>query len=336
MNSYTTRTRTRLTARLALAFVLLAVDALAADGKKIAQRLPELGLSSFTEPIFTYYSDGAKAHAMRLATNIARMRDFYRRQLGIQTTIALAVLNSNDWSRLDASSVAPYGVPFNTWGLRPTGVMPAQGGMIFDGIIVMPVQGGVLFDGVIKGKKSFTPEQQAFLTERKTTYEALANIAVDDIGFHELGHILTFEYGIDPRCMWLLEFLATYFGEAFTANEQGDWTIAREFAKQPASSSPRKRPKHTTLTDYENHAGVGFDNLGWYMTQFHTQAQDVQSRLGVKFLKDVKRLFPADSENSAAESKPLTPEESLTRLEDISPGFKKWAEVFREDKPIEK
>jgi hypothetical protein len=72
------------------------------------------------------------------------------------------------------------------------------------------------------------------------------------------------------------------------------------------------------------------------MTQFHTQAQDVQSRLGVKFLKDVKRLFPADSENSAAESKPLTPEESLTRLEDISPGFKKWAEVFREDKPIEK
>ncbi|NLH73568.1 MAG: hypothetical protein GX456_10990 [Verrucomicrobia bacterium] len=287
---------------------------------KIAQRLPELGLSSFAEPIFTYYSDGARAHAMRIATNMARMRDYYQKRLGIQTRVALAVLNSNDWSRLDAS-VAPYGMSFIR-GTPPTVFMPAQGGMIFDGIV--------------KGLKSFTPEQQAFLRERRMTFEAIAEIWADRIAaFHELGHIVLNDYGIDPRCLWLHEFLATYFGEEFTANEQGDWTITREFPKKPPSSSPPKRPKHTTLADFEKlYSRV--DDYGWYQAQFLTQAQEVQSKLGLKFLKEVKRLFPANSENSAAEGTPLTPEESLTRLEDISPGFKKWAEVFRENKPIEK
>lgn len=313
-------TRNRLTARLTLAFVLLAVAALADDQEdKIAQRLPELGLSSFPEPILTYYSDGAKTHATRMATNIARMKDFFQKQLGIQTRVGLAVLNSNDWSRVD-SSVAPYGMPFFR-GTPPTVFMPAQGGMVFDRII--------------EGKKSLTPEQQAFLRERKMTFEAIADIWVDDIGFHELGHILLNEYGIDPRCTWLHELLATYFREVFTASEQGDWTIAREFPRQPPSRSPPKRPKHTTLADFEKFYS-GVDDYGWYQTQFDTRARDVQSRLGLPFLKDVKRMFPADSGNSAAEGTPLTPEESLTRLEDISPGFKKWAEVFREDKPIEK
>lgn len=306
---------------LASASVLCPLAARADDNDdKVSQRVLELGLPSFAEPIVTHYSGGTQVHALQVATNLAAMRSYYRRELGIQTPVTLAVLNSNDWMRL-SESVLPYGMPFAASGAKPT--------------VFMPAQGGIVFDGIMKTKASLTPEQEVFLKEHRLTFESVADQQVQSIAFHELGHILLNAYGIDPRCKWLNEFLATYFWQTFTVNEQGNWTIAGKFPQAPASNNASKRPKHTTLADFEElYSGV--DDYVWYQVQFGTRASEVQSKLGLDFLRKIKRSFPADSGHSVSKEKPLSPEESLSRLEQIAPGFKDWAEVFRDEKSSKK
>jgi hypothetical protein len=318
MKPHNAKTRIWLAVTVTLASVLPAVTALADGAELIAQRLSELGLSSFEEPIRTHYSEGAMAPAMQLAKNIVAMREFYIRQLGIQTPVALGVLNSSDWSRLHPS-IPPYGMPFFISGKQPR--------------IGMPAPGGIAFDFLMKDNMSITPEQQAFLTDRKVTFETIAEKQVDAIAFHELGHILLTAYGIDPRCRWLDEFLSTYFGEVFMAKEQGDWTLGMEFPEKPTSLDPPKRPKHTTLEDFEE-LYVRVDDYIWYQLQFSKHVKEVQSRMGLEFLKEVKRLFPAESGSTARIGEPISPSESLARLEGISPGFQKWAKVFRAGTPV--
>jgi hypothetical protein len=307
MTSFNAAKRLVFFLRMGISFALLTATGYASDNSEAVPRVLRLGLATFQQPMLTYYSEGAKARGEKIAADIAAMNMFFEKHLGIQPAVRLAVLNSNDWQR--AESRWPYGMP-HVDGAEPVVFMPAHGGMIFDGIMA--------------GRKDIPVDQlTTFLKRHNTTFEAIAEKQVEWIGFHELGHVLTKTYGIDPRCRWLSEFLATYFGIAFT-EQAADWKDIQEF---PVSLRA-KRPRNTTLADFERLYDK-VDDYTWYQTVFVIRAAEVHSTMGLAFLTSVKQDFPAKSGSSVPDT-PLSPEEVLSRLERIAPGFQKWAEVFQE------
>lgn len=309
MTSFNSAMRLVFFARIGLSFVSLRGAASADDNSEALTRVLRLNLASFQQPILTYYSQGEKARGEKIAADIAAMNMFFEKQLGIQAKVRLAVLNSNDWQRTEFNS--PYGMP-HVDGAEP--------------VVFMPAQGGIVFDVFMAGRKDIPAEQlTTFLKRHNTTFEAIAEKQVERIAFHELGHVLTKTYGIDPRSRWFSEFLATYFGIAFT-EQAADWKDLREFP----TSIPPKRPKHTTLTDFER-LYDRVDDYVWYQIMFGVRAAEVHSTMGLSFLKSVKESFPAKFENSVP-APPLSPEAALARLEKIEPGFQKWAEVFQESR----
>jgi hypothetical protein len=284
---------------------LVAVRADEADDH--LRKLQQLGLKVLKEPMTTYYSAGAKSRATKLARNFAAINEFYEKNLGERLNVSLAVLNSNDWARANSEIPnTPYGEPFNTGR-----------------VIVMPSAGGVLFEGFMAGKAAWSTDALEAFAKSKTTFEAVAQKAVDFIGLHEFGHGMVKACWINPRCHWLDELLATYCAVAFTAERPKEWKCLDLLSQ----GAPPRRPKHTTLADFEN-LYFRVDDYGWYQTQFAMQAVRVNREMGVGFLKEVRQVFPAATKNEW--SMGLPPEEALARLEKIAPGFVKWAEVFRE------
>ena len=185
MKSIHPTTRILFVARIALTFVFAKVAAFAADSPGDLQRIQALGLASFQKPIVTYYSDGAKDRAEKIAADVAAMNDFYEKHLGIRAAVTLMVVNSNDWQRAQLSG--PYGRPYSDTDAKPQ-------------FLVMPSQGGYVFEDIVANKKALPAEQlAAFQKQHKMTFEAIAEKQVEAIGFHELGHVLIKEYGIDER-----------------------------------------------------------------------------------------------------------------------------------------
>jgi hypothetical protein len=181
-------------------------------------------------------------------------------------------------------------------------------------------------------KAAISPGQlQGFLRDNHTTFEALASQFVDLLGFHELGHLLTDNFGIDPQDLWLDEFLASYWSYAYIAERQPEWKRVFELLGRPL----KIRPKNTSLEDFERlYADV--DDLGWYHGMFEARIREEYPQLGLKFLSDLKREFPLTTAKPVYEG-PVTgrmkPAEVLERLEKVAPGFKKWASGFSSGEP---
>jgi hypothetical protein len=270
------------------------------------KRLQKLGLPAFEKPMPTYYSVGEKSRAEKLALDITAMNGFYQTNLGVRPQVSLAVLNSNDWKQVNP--VMPYGMPYNAGAM-----------------VVMPAQGGMVFDTIMQAKSAVPADTLERIKQNNTTFEAIAEKQVEWIGFHELGHSMVRAYNIDPGCRWLDEFLATYCGIAFVSQAGAEWRVV-----DLLKGSPPKRPKHTTLADFEELYDK-VDDYVWYQTMFAARAKEGCSQMGVEFLKDVKREFPADSTHAAGERSKVAPGEALLRLDKIAPGFVKWADVFQKD-----
>jgi hypothetical protein len=293
-----------LCAAASLAAAAPAAAAQDSSPKSIRGTFTKLGLGSFNAPIVTYYSDGARERAERLARDIDRMNRFYETELGIRPQFTLAVLNSNDWKETterNGSKGPPYGMPFYTDDPETVIFMPARGGMVADGILtgVTGVSGAA-----------------------RQAWEDYAEQTVDGIGFHELGYLVAKSYGIVPPARWLDELVATYLWLAY----------AREFPKPPGEQphGSAVRPTNTTLEDFER-LYMGVDNYPWYQGKFGERALQIVETSGLQFIKDLKKEFPLerDAATSARRIPPSTPE-ILARLEKFSPGFIEWAKVFSE------
>jgi hypothetical protein len=285
----------------------------AQEEKEPLKRLQKLGLPGFEKPVPTYYSEGAKSRAEKLAVDITAMNGFYQTNLGVQPRVSLAVLSSNDWMQVNPDM--PYGMPYNAGAL-----------------VAMPAQGGMVFDSFMRGKASIPADILEKIRLNNTTFEAIAEKEVEWIGFHELGHAIVRAYNIDPRCYWLNELLANYCAIAFVSQAGNEWKILDLIeAPPPPKATPQpKRPKNTTLADFEE-PYLKVDDYLWYQGMFCERAKAVCDQRGVGFLKDVKREFPADSTHASGEQSKIAPGEALLRLDKIAPGFVKWAEVFQED-----
>lgn len=277
-------------------------------------RVVKLDLPSLPGPVPTYYDHGAKTRAEGLQADLREMNGFYQEKLGVQVAVHLAVLNSNQWTRV---APIPFGLP-GVQGEPPVVFAPAH-------------SGGWAFRQMLARKEAIPADVwQEYLRTTRKTFEAASDDFVDFIALHELGHALCIHYGIDPSCNWLNEFLASYFGYAFLAEQRPERKPVIALFGRPSKA----RPKHTTLADFERLYFL-VDDYGWYQGMFERRIQEMYPQAGLQFLKDLKRELPRTVPIPDGVSIPdqivnrLAPEVVVERLEAIAPGFLAWAKGFQ-------
>jgi hypothetical protein len=293
---------------LTLAFFSVA-EGLAIGQTNQLEQVVKLSLPKLDGRITTYYSSGAKVRAQKLQAAFTDMNAFYEERLGIGADVTtLAVLNSNDWSRIDGS--VPYGLTH------------------VDALVIfMPAtSGGLVFHFMMRRKDAIPADLlSAYLETNHTTFEAVADDFVDCTGFHEVGHVLSRRYGIDPKCQWLNEFVASYFEYAFISERRPALKKVFDLMGRPS----KIRPKHTSLTDFER-LYMGVDDPGWYHGMFESHIQELYPKMGIQFLKELRDRFPAADPGKAIPTpKPVSPEEVVAQLEKFAPGFESWARGFQ-------
>jgi len=220
----------------------------------------------------------------------------------VQSDVTLAVLNRSDWIALAGE---PFGLPFISD--RPS-------------VIFLPAESGGLAFTLIMARKEAIPIAvlNSFIKSTEKTYDTAADTFVDIIGFHELGHALSANYGISYRhCRWLNEFVASYFAYAFISERRPDAKQVFELCGRPS----KVRPGNTTLADFER-LYDRVDDYGWYQGMFEIRVQELYSHMGLRFLEDLKAKFPSKSESKEP------PEMVVEKMESIAPGFQAWAKDF--------
>jgi hypothetical protein len=243
------------------------------------------------------------------------MNSFYQERLGVQVAVNLAVLNSNQRTRVNP---IPFGLP-GVHGEPPVVFIPAY-------------SGGYAYRKMLARKEAILADVlQEYLRTSQKTFEAASDDFVDFIALHELGHALLVHYGIDPSCNWLNEFLASYFGYAFLAERRPERKPVIALFGRP----PQTHPKHRTLADFERLYFL-VDDYAWYQGMFERRIQEMYPQAGLQFLKNLKRTLPRTAGIPDGVSIPdpvvnrIPPEVVIEKLEAIAPGFRAWAKGFQE------
>ena len=150
--------------------------------------------------------------------------------------------------------------------------------------------------------------------------KATAIFLGDLLGFHEIGHLYSFAYGVDtwPKDKWLCEFIATYLAYSFLMENRPRLAVLWEVMCD--ANVQGHMPEHTTLADFERlYIGVGMDNYGWYQGRFQQRIGEVYKKSGISFLHDFKKSLAEQPE--ASEEDPYR----LKQLDSFSFGFSEWA-----------
>jgi hypothetical protein len=262
--------------------------------------LRALGVEAVPGDVPTYHSPGYAHRAATLQRMVEDGRRFFADSLGLLADINLAVLSEEDWSRI---TQIPYTIPFFSPGAA---------------MIVLPATtAGPVVDDYLDSQHRLPPSRLQRIRDAGFSFEEGAHTMVDLIGYHELGHLYTRAFGIQPPGHWVSEFLATYFAYAYLRRAQPHLAELWDGIVQPA---PDTRPAHMSLTDFDRlYFGVGPDNYFWYQGTFAARVSEVFAQRGLGFLTAVRDAFPAGTTD------PLPGDEVLARLEAIHPGFLVWA-----------
>jgi len=227
-----------------------------------------------------------------------------------------AALSSPDRTKTIPS--VPYGLPCFA-GDPPVIFMPAT-------------SGGEAYQQLMARKEAIPPEVlHAFVKSNHTTFEAAADQFVDLMGFHELGHQLARVYGVDPQVHWLDEVIATYFLYAYISERKPEMKPVLELLVRPS----KIRPRNTSLEDFER-LYLRVDDYGWYQGMFETRVRELYPKMGLKFLEELRRKFPAaanlpkEQPAKGEAARGISPASVLEQVEQIAPGFQTWAQGFRE------
>jgi hypothetical protein len=252
-----------------------------------------------------YYSACCRERALEFQKALEDLIGFYKERLRVDSALVFAVLDENDWKRFGqqfgGGSGPPYGL---TTVSRPPGA-----------VAFIPADDqGVITKTLLADRPFATPAALKAFASGKLTYDEAARRYIRHPAFHEVGHALAFQYGIQTPSHWLNEMLASYFAYAYEkALPPETAAIVERFTK--LSSPP---VAYTSLPDFETHRRMPPANYDWYQRQFEGRVVEVYNQEGLGFLTKVKAEFPAGTRD-------MSVADTLARLEAISPGFEAWA-----------
>jgi len=256
------------------------------------------GADSLLGGLPAFYSSGQSERATDLRELLAEADAHLSEQLGLQVGFTLAVLDESDWAGVWPF---PYGLPYLSLGVPWTAVMPAS------------PEASVLYPDFVQMLGASRAAQM-----------------VDNIGFHEVGHVYVSEFVYagavvgPPPVRWLDEFLATYLAYAFLRAVAPERAAIWDDFAVAATSGPR--PRLTSLAgfdaEYYGYLGSpeGTPNYSWYQAVFAERAAVVYDDLGIDFVAQVR------DELAAMEPASWTNESVLEALEKLAPGSRAWAE----------
>lgn len=287
-----------------------------AEQDESLQRVEALKLKKGQGRLFYYHSAGADKRAAHISQLIQEARTFFEGGLGLETDVKLAVLNEQDWRRINPNG--PYGVPYVS-GTPHVIFMPAT-------------DNNVITSSALAQKDNAPATLVAALRESGFSYEDWARISVDVIALHELGHAYTETYRLNPQNKWFNEFLASYHAYSFLAAKRP--ALAKLWRTATALQVAGPRPAHTSLEAFERlYNKVGVENYGWYQALFVQKAAQIHDAAGVGFIPRVHASFSrveAQGDWLTAFLRSAQPlDATLERLEAIQPGFVGWGRSFR-------
>jgi hypothetical protein len=282
--------------------------------------LRSLGLARLSGPFETWYPSGHEQRARRIRHMVTGMLDFYHERMGVSIDPHVVVLDSTDWRRLveavDACDACQrinrsYGRQFN-WA------SPAA--------IFVPATDSEAAAGVRQAGGELPPLPVA--VSRELTLAGFENLGMGDLpGFaqdavalHEIGHLLTRQFGIATPTTWLDEFLANYWWSAYWREELPALTELQQRMTAAAPAEPAR--DHPTLQDFERDETGGWQNYIWYQGRIGERVNAVLDEHGIQFLRDVRDVLPRDRTGT------VTGEEVVERLQTISMGWREWIASF--------
>ena len=283
----------------ALSFVLLTGQ----ETSTFLARVQALGLESLPGSVVVYYSAGARERATSLKKRLSEALTYYDNRLGVRPTLALAVLNEAHWKQVRG---LPYGVP---WVSRAPYVA------FFPSNLTQ----SVIVTGWQAGAGLAAPISEKALEAAGVSIEEAPYRLNDLIGYHEVGHVVIWEYGLRQTQSWFDEMLATFAAYAFLSDrytgEARVWDALMQ--RHIESIKPAFRDLESFNARYPD--DIPQETYAWYQAMFHQRVADVQKVSGLKFLTMLRTT------GLTADVKYATAVDLLKRLEEISPGFEPWA-----------
>ena len=258
-------------------------------------KIQSLNLLQLPGKIPTYYIPDHADRAREIQAMLEDALVFFADQLEVNADLSFALLGPVEWASV---TEIPYGLPWVSYAPHIT-VFPATLDHPMGKLIIQ------------------NASTSSDLLKHNRSNEQIADDFVALIGFHELGHIITWQYGINPPTAWISEILASFFAYAFMKakypHQATLWQTVCELFTQVIS------PQHTTLTDFETlYAGVGIENYIWYQGVFQRRVDAVFQAQGLDFLRLVKQALAENGDSK--DSDPLF----LAMMEQISPGTQTW------------
>lgn len=261
--------------------------------------LQTLNLNVSKGKIEIHFAAGYEHRAKEVRPLIEEMIDFYQERLDLRQQFSVAILTKEQWTK--NLGLIPYGLPF-----------------VRDNVAFLPATNdGAITAGAIAMRPIVSAATKKKIRDSGYDFDAAAMKFTDIIGLHELGHVYTHAYGIEPGSKWFTEFLASYFAYAFLQERRPK--LARLFIVMAADVyfDGLKSPQFTRLADFERlYLGVGVDNYAWFQGKFLVLGSKVYRKQKLKVLINLKA---ADIGNNV----------EFEALEKVSPGIKKWADELK-------
>jgi hypothetical protein len=267
--------------------------------------IKSLGLRSIPGSMPTFYSPHGEARAQYLRSLLGSEIAYYADQFHVSFgPVALAVLDAPQWPTVAGDE--PFGMP------SVDGTNPA--------VVVMPVSWDEVTWMVVPKRKEVPPAMLRKALASGKRWDQVKFEGCDGIGTHEIGHFIIRQLGIDPQTHWFNEFLASYVGYAYLkAKDPGQalsneifWTVGLNKSPHPFTKLDDFETKYDELQ--QKYPG----NYGWYQLAFDQRVIEVYRKLGMDYLREVRKEFPTGTPT-------LNNSQILDKLERISPGWNAWA-----------
>jgi hypothetical protein len=297
----------RVTLATAALLSALGLEVIGQEASTFLARVQALSIESLPGPVVAYYSPGARDRAAYLSSRLGEALTYYDNHLGVAPTFALAVLNEAHWKQVRSS---PYGVP----GVR---------GAPYVAFLPSDLSRSVVVTGWSAPSGRLAPRSQQALAAAGVSNAEAPYRLNDLIGFHEVGHVVIWEYGLRQTQRWFDEMLATFVAYAFLSDRHAD--EARVWDALMQSHIESLRPDFRDLDIFNARVDeLPMETFGWYQAMVHQRAAEVYKAAGLQFLPALRKA------GLTADVKYATAADLLQRLEEISPGFKRWARTVAE------
>lgn len=270
------------------------------------QRIRALKDQMIPGEVPAYYSPGYKQRARDLQRFISGELKFYQRELHVNVSLTLAVLDKKQWPL--AEHQLPYSVPSVT-GTPPVALVAANWAQAPD---FFPKEGEA------------DPALVKSVVAHHASWLDASHRAMDLVGGHELGHTLVDAYSIAPGTHWLNEMLASYALYGYLQTERPDlrwlWPVLK------AVNRVNQPQRHTSLDEFETQYMAILakqpENYGWYQAQFLNLVERVYAREGMGLFPKMRAAFPGGSYERMA----LGTAKTMRRLDAVDSEFRLWAE----------